>query len=110
MPLTSIPTPAPMRHWHNAAVLCLRSDAYDHPDHDMLRAALAEIAALEDRLRQMAAEARRPGAFNDAANGLTDIADHITDEAWRWEDDRDNREANDRRGAALDARRGLGER
>lgn len=110
MSLTLIPTAAPQPAWCSTALANIDAHAYDHPDIDQMRETVVELAATEDRLAQIAARACRHRPIKYAAEELQWLAAEIVGEARDWNDDRDNREANDRHGNRLDVRRGLGER
>ena len=98
-------TTEPLRPWHAKALRTIATDAYDHPDYDAWRAIITEVAALEDRMRQIAGTVLYLKPVNVAADQVQDVIDEIIDAAWRWNDQREDREAADRQGNALDARR-----
>lgn len=97
--LTPLPVAAKPVPWCRKALMDIGTDGYDHPDIEEWREAIAELAALEDRIRDLARRASYPKPLREIADGIQDHVGSITDAAWRWNDDRAGREIGDRAAA-----------
>lgn len=103
--LVLLPVSEPPLPWVAEVVHRINEDAYDHGDYDRMRAAVAWIADLAQRLLEMAATAEDPEGFEEAADHCRAAASAITDAAWCWDRDREDREERDAHGNRCDARR-----